>query len=308
MQRWGLPENKLPAGTVVLFHTPTLFEQFRAEVLTAGGMILFQTLLLFTLIVQFHQRRVAEQKGARGDHRTGAANRMTSMGEMTATIAHEVNQPLAAIVANASAAQRWLDRASPNIAEARTELSRIAVDGHRAAEVISTVRSMFADRSGDRSTVDLAEVTQNILLLAAGELTAVSVVLKSDIRIGLPAVLGDRVQLHQVVLNLVLNAIEAMHLVPGAGRVLAVALAAQGQQIVLTVGDSGPGISTENQSRMFDTFFTTKPKGMGMGLSICRTIMAAHGGELTVAESGPGDTLMRCAWPAKSAGFGGAVA
>ncbi len=210
--------------------------------------------------------------------------RLTMMGEMTAAIAHEVNQPLAAIVANGAAGLRWLGRAPPDLDEVRTTLQEIVTQGHHASEVIGSIRAMFKKDSQDKTSLDLNELIGEILVLVRGELqtqrTSVDTMLTPD----LPQVLGDRVQLQQVMLNLIMNAIEAMNVVTDRARILRLASeASKFGEIIITVEDSGSGIDPKNLDHIFETFFTTKSNGMGMGLSICRSIVEAHGGRLSAA-------------------------
>jgi signal transduction histidine kinase len=282
--RWGLDETLLPPDTIVLNRSPTLWQQYRDQAIAALAVIGLQSFLLAALLLQFARRKRAEQAMLAAQSGLARVTRMTTMGEMTASIAHEVNQPLAAIVANGNAALRWLGRATPDIGEAKAALQRITEDGMRAAEVIATVRAMFSDR-GTRAQVDLAEVVRGVLALTRGEIEAGGIALRTQLPVGLPPVMADRVQLQQVVLNLVINAVEAMQAVPAESRTLTVSIAVLSEDIELKVADSGPGIDAATRDRVFEAFFSTKPKGMGMGLSICRSIIEAHGGRLTIAAS-----------------------
>jgi C4-dicarboxylate-specific signal transduction histidine kinase len=207
--------------------------------------------------------------------------RLTTMGTMTASIAHEINQPLAAIVANSNAGLRWLARSSPDLDEVRLVLKNIVSDGHRASEVIGSIRSMFKGSDQERARLGLNDLIREVLDLAKGEMLSQQVSIQTELFRDLPSVLVDRVQLQQVLLNLIRNAVEAMGSVTGRERLLLVKTESREDECVLvTVQDSGPGVESSNMDRIFDAFFTTKSDGMGMGLAICRSIVEAHGGRL----------------------------
>jgi two-component system NtrC family sensor kinase len=217
------------------------------------------------------------------------ASRLTTMGAMTASIAHEINQPLAAIAANANAGLRWLARSSPDIEEVHAALKRINTDAHRAGEIIQSVRSIFKKAPQQGALVDVNTLIQEVLALVHGDLMSHQVAVKTDLDRDLLPVRADRVQLQQVVLNLITNAIEAMSTVEGQPRLLTVSTRPQERDgVLIRVQDSGPGIDPGGLERIFDAFFSTKSSGMGMGLFICRSIVEAHGGHLwaTSAESG----------------------
>jgi PAS domain S-box-containing protein len=229
---------------------------------------------------------ISERKRAEGALQSSQAElarvqRLTMMGEITASIAHEVNQPLAAIVTNANSGLRWLANKTPDLGEAQTALRRIVSDGHRASEVIGSIRAMF--KSGHRPSAyyDVNALIREVLALVNGELQSNKVEAQVELSEGIPRILADRVQLQQVVLNLMMNAIEAMGAVQNGARILGVnSELRDARDILITVKDSGPGIDPQNIDRIFERFFTTKSNGMGMGLSICRSIVEAHNGRL----------------------------
>jgi len=208
------------------------------------------------------------------------AARVSSLGELTASIAHEVNQPLAAISANGSAALSWLSRSSPDLDKVRVLTEEMIADATRASQVVSHIRSMASPQVGQYSRLCLSALTADALSLLADQLARRDVVAARDLRTGLPDVMGDTVQLQQVVVNLVLNALQAMSDKPGSRVTLRTR--AEGEEVVLSVEDNGPGIPTENLDKLFGSFFTTKADGMGIGLAICRTIVEAHGGSISV--------------------------
>jgi len=200
---------------------------------------------------------------------------------MTASIAHEINQPLTAIVANGRAAQRWLANATPNLIEVNGALGKIVDDGRRAGQVIDSVRTMFKKGSVDTDRVDVNELIENILALARGQIQKEGISVRTSLRSDIPRVLAGRTQLQQVLMNLTLNAVEAMGTIANRKRLLAIDTAMHDPaNILITVGDSGAGIESQNLDRIFDAFFTTKSEGMGMGLSICRSIIEGYGGRI----------------------------
>jgi PAS domain S-box-containing protein len=249
-------------------------------------------------------RDVTDIKIAREQLRTsrrelGQVSRQTTVGAMTASIAHEVNQPLAAIVTNADAGLRWLSREEPDFDEVRALLGRIVSDGHRASEVITSIRSMFGKGAREKnSLVSVNDLLGDVLALVNGELESHQIQLRTDMLDGLPLVMAERVQLQQVLLNLITNAIEAMSSVTDRARVLSVSsMACEADQVLITLKDSGTGIDPAHMDRIFDAFFTTKDRGMGMGLSICRSIVESHGGQLWAAPQSPYGTIFHLKLP-----------
>jgi len=230
------------------------------------------------------------------------AARLATMGEMSATIAHEINQPLAAIVANSKAADRWLSRIPPEIDEARSSLKNIAKDGHRASDVVSSVRAMFKTATSERTPVDINEVIEDVLGLLRGEFHRRNVRVESALSRGIPNIVADRVQLQQVVFNLISNAVEAMSETDRERVLRVVSKVDTSGEIVASVEDSGPGIDPFIIGRIFEPFFTTKSKGMGLGLSICRSIIEAHGGNLTAAPGKEQGTAFRIVLPSDQTG------
>jgi signal transduction histidine kinase len=286
LQRWGLNEDRLPSGSVIRFRDPTAWEQYRWQIMLIAAALLIQTTLIIGLFYEHRRRRNAEatSRGAMG--RLAHMNRVATAGEMTASIAHEVSQPLAAMAANASAGLRWLRNKAPDLDQAREALQNIVSDAHRAAEVMGGIRTMFKRDSQERTPINLNDVIRIVLGLVRRELQTEGIVVETALSTSLPLVRGDSGQLQQVILNLVRNAADAMSLVSGRPRVLTVKSAIHGfDGVLVTVQDSGAGIDPKDVDRIFDSFFTTKTQGMGMGLSICRSIIEAHGGRLWASSS-----------------------
>lgn len=219
--------------------------------------------------------------------------RVTTLGELTASIAHEVNQPLAAVVANAEACLRWLDRETPDLGAARRSAEWVIDDGNRASEVIRRVRALARKTDIEKVPLDINDVVEDVMVLVQRELTSHRVSVRMELAPLLPMILGDRVQLQQVIINLVMNGIEAMQSVTDRPRELAIRSGRdETRQPFVSVTDCGVGIAAGDANRLFNAFFTTKSSGLGMGLSICRSIVEAHGGRLLVSgNEGPGATF-----------------
>jgi PAS domain S-box-containing protein len=214
--------------------------------------------------------------------------RVTSLGELTASIAHEVNQPLGAVVANAKACLGWLDREIPDLKEVHAAIERIVRDGHRAGEVIRRVRALIKKADTQMVPLDVNEIVTEAMNMVGHELRRYRVSRRLELLSDLPLVLGDRIQLQQVLLNLIVNGIEAMQPITDRQRQLVVrSERAEPQQVRVTVMDCGTGLSSESAQRIFDAFVTTKASGMGMGLSICRSIIQAHGGRISASPNEP---------------------
>lgn len=217
--------------------------------------------------------------------------RLTAMEALSASIAHEVNQPLASMVTNADAGLRWLERRTPDMNEARAALERIVSDGHRAAKVVEGVRTMFGRGFQERVALDLNGLIDEVLRRSHSELRMAGVLLKVELDETVPTIVGNQVQLQQVMSNLVANAMDAMGSVAGGTRILQVTTRLhQSGEIQVTVQDSGPGLDAADKERIFAPFFTTKPDGMGLGLMFCRSIVEAHGGRLWTAPGPLPDT------------------
>jgi C4-dicarboxylate-specific signal transduction histidine kinase len=229
----------------------------------------------------------------KGQMELAHVTRVTTLGQLTASIAHEVNQPLAGIISNAQACQRWLSKEPPDLDEARNSVEWIINDGNRASEVIQRVRALANRADTQKAPLDINDVINEGVTLLQRELTSHRVSLRLELMPHLPTVMADRVQLQQVIINLVMNGIEAMQLVTDRARELVIrSYKDQTNHVLVTVMDCGVGISDKNTDQMFDAFFTTKSSGMGMGLSICRSIIGTHGGRmLATNNAGPGATF-----------------
>jgi len=227
---------------------------------------------------QYHEAQIA----------LAHANRVMTVGQLTASIAHEVNQPIAATVANAQAALQWLGRDPPDLEEVRKALSAIMKDGNRAGDVTGRLRGLIKKAPPRKDEVEINEAIREIVALAHGDLVKNGVSVRTELAEGLPLVHADRVQLQQVVLNLVANALEAMSGVDERSRDLLISTGKAGPDgVLVAVRDSGPPLAPASLERLFEAFYTTKPGGLGMGLSICRSIIEAHGGRLWASANVP---------------------
>jgi PAS domain S-box-containing protein len=233
------------------------------------------------------ERQRAEERLRQAQADLARVSRVTTMGELTASLAHEVNQPIAAAVTNASTCVRWLLGEVPNLEEARAAAARSVRDGRRAAEIISRIRSLFKKGNPQRELVDVNEVIREMIALLRSEATRYSICVEPDLAAGLPHILGDRVQLQQVLMNLMMNSIDAMKDVDGTRQLVIRSQREENERVLVSVTDTGVGLPAQQADQIFDAFFTTKPDGTGMGLRISRSIVESHGGRLWAAANSP---------------------
>jgi C4-dicarboxylate-specific signal transduction histidine kinase len=226
------------------------------------------------------------------------ANRLSTLGQLAASIAHEVNQPIGAARNNAHAALRFLAGNPPDLAEVSEALECVVRDTYRAGDIIGRIREQVKKVPPRKESVDLNDAIGNVIALVRGELSKSCVTVHAQLAEGLPPVRGDRVQLQQVMLNLILNAIEAMTGVDAEVRTLVISTElSRPQGLLVTVGDTGPGIAPEQRERVFESFYTTKSGGLGIGLSLCRSIIDAHGGKLWADAHQPHGAAFRFTLP-----------
>src|SRR6266540_1482600 len=242
---------------------------------------------------QLTERRRAEEALRETQVELAHVTRVTTIGGLAAAIAHEINQPLAAVITNGNACLRWLAGTTPNLDEARQAVGRIIRDGNRASDVIAKIRALLRKTGTEKERLDMNDVIREVVALAQSEIRRNGVALRAQLEGDLPPVLGDRVQLQQVVLNLIMNGIEAMSAVGDRARELIISTqSGEIDQVHVTVQDSGIGLDPKNMERIFDAFYTTKAEGMGMGLAISRSIVENHDGRLwAVPNDGPGATF-----------------
>jgi signal transduction histidine kinase len=293
LRRWGIREDRLPLGTVVLHREPPVWEAYRWHIVGVVSLCVVQGVLIAGLLVQRSQRRRAVDELLRSEsvareqrQELAHLSRVAVLGELTGTMAHELNQPLAAILANAQAAQTFLARGPEYVPMAQEALEGVVEADVRAGDIIKRLRGMLKRGEFQGQRLDLGEIAREALALADGDVRRRDVRVATDLARGLPAVVGDRVQLQQVLLNLILNACDAMAGTARPERLLTVAASpgANGT-VVLSVEDRGTGIPESDLERVFEPFQSTKAQGLGLGLSICRTIVSEHGGRLWAANN-----------------------
>ncbi len=270
----------LPGGTVKCIHT------VGHPVLNASGDLV--QFVGSVIDVTERKRAEEERERLRQAHADLArVNRVTTMGELTASLAHEVNQPIAAAVTNANTCVRWLAADTPNLEEAREAASRIVKDATRAAEIIKRIRLLFKKNTPQQELVDLNEVIREMIVMLRSEATRYAISVRAQLAAELPPVMGDRVQLQQVLMNLMINGIDAMKNVDGTRELTIKSQRTEKEEVLASVSDTGVGLPPQQADQIFNAFFTTKPHGTGMGLRISRSIVESHGGRLWAADNSP---------------------
>ena len=277
-------------GLVIYSEEPAAFDEKETELLQQAATDLAHGV---TLLRTSLARQRAEEALKKTQEELGRVARVTTMGELTASIAHEVNQPLAAVVTNGNACLRWLSIEPPDFDEARSAVQRIVRDGNRASEVIARIRTLLKKGEPVARALDVNDMIREIAAVTQSEVDRRGADLRMDLTASLPEVTGDRVQLQQILLNLIINALDAMGAIADRPRIVRICTKAiEPKSVLVAVEDSGVGLDPERAARLFDAFYTTKPEGLGMGLSISRSIVEAHGGRLwATANEGPGATF-----------------
>jgi signal transduction histidine kinase len=298
MQRWGIRESNLPAGSTIYFREPTVWEKYRWQVTSVGIAFLVQALLISWLVYEHRRRTLAEIQSRRSMSELTRMNRIATAGELSASIAHEIGQPVTGMVLSASAALRWLSIDKPDLEKLRAALSEIVGAGERASDIITGVRAMFKkDSEVPKTRINLNNLINTVLGILRVDLQTAQVRVETALDENLPAVEGNATQIQQVILNLVANAMEAMRGVER--RVLAIQSSpAKDGMVEVCVEDTGTGLDLADSERIFQPLFTTKANGMGMGLSISRSIIEGHGGKIAVAAGPERGTIFRIVLPA----------
>jgi C4-dicarboxylate-specific signal transduction histidine kinase len=245
------------------------------------------------------ERKHAEEARREAQAELARVSRVTTMGELTASLAHEVNQPIAAAVTNANTCLRWLTRDHPDLEEARAAAMRIVKDGTRAAEIIKRIRLLFKKSTPQRELVDVNEAIREMIVLLRSEATRYDITVRVELAADLPRIMGDRVQLQQVLMNLMVNSIDAMKEVDGMRELVVKSQSAEKEEVLVSVTDTGVGLPPQLADQVFNAFFTTKPHGTGMGLRISRSIVESHGGRLWAADNSPHGASFHFALPTK---------
>jgi signal transduction histidine kinase len=301
LQRFGLSERSLPPGSQVRYRPPSILEQYRGYVVAAGLALAVQTALIVALLAQARRRRRAEAEAAQQRAELAHAARLSAVGQLTASVAHEINQPLGAILSNAEAAELFLASDPPQLERVRRILRDIQQEDQRASAVIREVRALAPKQSPEPKPLDLNGVVRAVVPLVEADARRRFAELELDLDSHPPLTNGDAMQLQQVVLNLALNGLEALgRPAPGERRIRTRTRAAEAH-VELTFADTGPGIAEEALPRLFESFFTTKPDGLGLGPSIVRSIVEAHGGRVTAENGSAGGATFRVRLPARGA-------
>jgi signal transduction histidine kinase len=297
LKRWKIDEKLLPPGSTVLFREPTLWERNRKLIIAGISICLLEALLITGLLANLFKRwraerslRQAEEEAHRHREQINLLSRVSLLGEMTASLAHELNQPLSSIITNANAGKRLIDRGKENPEILHDILVDVVADGHRAHEIIQDVRNTIKKGDAIRRPINLNELVTNVAHVVRPDAVACSCEVETSLATDLPLIKGDPVQIQQVLVNLISNAFDAMRQTPLSRRKVEISTDGSGDgEVRLSVRDHGTGIRTEVHERLFDQFFTTKEQGLGMGLAIVRSIVEAHGGQIdaeNVADGG----------------------
>ncbi len=299
LRRWKISETQLPPDSEILFREASIWERYRWQIVAVAAALVLQSTLIAALLLEDRARRAAQSQSFQLMSELAGRDRVSAVGEMSATMAHELRQPLAAIVAFGTAGLRWLSNKAPDLDETKKALQHVVDEAHRAGDVIKSVRGIFSHEAVPDALVDVDGLVRKVIELVETEIRkkrirlVLDVTARSDVMVK-----GSEVQLQQVLLNVIMNAIEAMASTTNRERSLRVTLhAPNAGHVCIGVEDSGPGIVQSNVDKIFEPFFTTKRHGMGLGLSICRSIMEAHGGKLTVANGPSKGAIVQIAIP-----------
>jgi len=308
LQRWKISEKLLPPGSTVLFHEPTVWDRYRAWIIVGVSICILQAVLITGLLANLVKRRraerslkQAEEEARRNREQMNLLSRVSLLGEMTASLAHELNQQLSGIISNAHAGMRFIDRGKEGPATLREILVDVVADGHRAHEIIQNVRNTIKKGEPTRRRINLNELVTNVVHVVRPDAMGYSCEVETSLAKDLPVIEGDPVQIQQVLVNLVSNAFDAMRQTPPGQRKVEISTAGSGDgKVRLSVRDHGTGIRAEVQDRLFDQFFTTKEQGLGMGLAIVRSIVESHGGDIQAENVADGGARLYLTLPVTS--------
>jgi signal transduction histidine kinase len=304
MQRWGISESDLPPGSQIYFREPAAWERYSWQIALITIVILLQAGLISALLREHRRRKFSEVQSRQRMAELAHVNRFSTAGELTASIAHEINQPLGSILINAETAQAILKSPSPDVAELNEIVGDIVRDDRRASEVIRRMKSLLKKAPFELKSLDLNDLVRETVEFLSSLAIGRKVELVSRITPDALPILGDRVQLQQVILNLVVNGIDAMRDTPSENRIISIRTSRVEKFAQLSVSDRGPGIPEDKLKEVFEPFFTSKAEGMGMGLSIARTIIEAHHGLLLAKNRDHGGATFRIKLPITKDGTG----
>ena len=302
LRRWGINEALLPPGSVVKFREPSVWQHYRRHIIIGILVLLIQAGFIAALLIERRRRSLAELESRKRLAEMAHLNRSVALGEISASLAHELNQPLGAILNNAGAAEMLIKSGAPVAEQLNEILADIKRDDQRASDVIARLRAMLRKSEFEIRDVDLNAAVQDVARFVASEASVRSVALKVELEPALPVVRGDRVQLQQVILNLALNSMDAMNAQPADTREIVIRTGrVNGSEAQIAVADSGAGIPEDKLARIFEPFVTSKTQGMGLGLSISRTIIEAHGGRIWAEHAARRGAVFRFTVPLASA-------
>ena len=299
LQRWGISETRLPPGSEIRFREPTIWQRHFWTMVAIFAALAVQSALIIALFWEDRRRRRSEANAQVLMGGLAHTNRIATAGQLTASIAHEIRQPLASIASFSSAGLNWLKRQPPNVEEVRSGLENIINQVHRVDDVIKNVNALFKNESTARTEVNLNTLVRQVLTSTARAVVSNGIVRETKLADNPPPyVMANPGQLQQVILNLITNAIEAMSASEHGARTLRIETSIdQADSVVITVADSGPGFDSKVAEELFKPFFTTKSSGMGLGLPICKSVIEAHNGKLTVASREPRGAVFRIVLP-----------
>jgi signal transduction histidine kinase len=296
MLRWGISESHLPPNSEIDFREKAVWERYSWQIMLVSAIVLVQAGLISILLHEHRRRRLAEVQARQRMAELAHINRFSTAGELTASISHEINQPLGAILTNAETAQVILQSPHPDLDELNEIVDDILQDNRRASEVIRRMRSLLRRAPFEPKDIDFNDLVQETV----GFLAALAVARKVELVMITPdplPIVGDRVQLQQVIINLVVNAIDAMSGISGENRIVGLRTSRVENFAELSISDRGSGIPADKLKDVFEPFFTTKPEGMGMGLSIARTIVEAHNGQISAVNGSEAGAVFRVRLP-----------
>ena len=297
MQRWGVRDPDLPSGSEIRFREPGQWEKYRWQTLAVAAVLLIQAGLIWVLLHERHMRAEAERKSRNHLSELAHANCQATAGELSSTMAHELNQPLGAILTNTETAELILSSPAPNLSEVKEILADIKRDDIRASEVIDRMRGFLRRAPFEDKAIDLNDAVRKVFDFLSVQASARNVALSFEPSGEPLQVRGDQVQIQQVIMNLVVNSMDAMATIPNGRSVIGRTEMNGGSSAVVSILDSGPGIPAEKLNEIFDPFFTTKKQGMGIGLSISRTIVQAHKGRIWAENQREGGAVFRLSLP-----------